>query len=89
MSQLEKKLTKWRVRRPQYANKDEVFAVLNRYGFEITQRHGSHVSLFHPTLLKYDEYGKDGNFRITVTSGQRIKHYSLQIILKAIDQVRG
>ncbi len=85
MTQLEKKLWKWKETKPPYVEKNEVFSILKRFGFEYREKSGSHVIVSHPALLEREDYGKIGCFTIAIKSGRKIKYVYLKNIIEAIE----
>jgi predicted RNA binding protein YcfA (HicA-like mRNA interferase family) len=83
MSRIEKILAKWRSK-PVSVPKEQVLSVLERYGFDIEKKRGSHIIVRHPCLIDKPEFGLDGEFTIPVKGGQLVKGVYLKTILIAI-----
>ncbi|MBD3386512.1 addiction module toxin, HicA family [candidate division KSB1 bacterium] len=83
MSKVEKILKKWQ-HKPVSVPKQQVLSIVERYGFEIENKPGSHIIVRHPSLIKKDHFGPNGEFTIPVKGGQIVKGIYLKTILKAI-----
>ena len=83
MAKLEKILKKWKSK-PTEVNKDEVISVLERFGFDLDLKRGSHIVVRHPKLLKQPGFGSLGEFTVPSKHGRSIKGRYLKEILLAI-----
>lgn len=88
MSKIEKTLQKWKNSK-QEVRKEEIEPVLNNYFpnmWTYGGSTGSHIyKITHPRLAGISGYGPNGEFTIPVTGGQRIKHWYIKKLLKAIE----
>ncbi|MCX8055825.1 MAG: hypothetical protein N3A67_09210 [Ignavibacteria bacterium] len=88
MTKIEKKLQKWKNSK-QEVRKEEIEPVLNKYFpnmWTYGSSRGSHIyKVSHPKLIGFLDYGPNGEFTIPTTGGQRIKHWYLKKLLKAIE----
>ncbi|MBD3378514.1 addiction module toxin, HicA family [candidate division KSB1 bacterium] len=83
MSRIEKILKSWQ-QRPVSVPKNQVLSVLDRYGFDIEKKSGSHIIVRHSGLINKSGFGINGEFTIPVKGGQSVKGFYLKRILEAI-----
>lgn len=86
MSKIDKILKKWKSK-PTEVSKDEVITVLERFGFTIEFKRGSHIIVSHPKLVDQPHFGKLGEFTIPSKHGKLVKGIYLKTILIAIEIV--
>jgi len=84
MSKIYKTLNKWK-KHPILVEKREVLKVLERYGFTIENKKGSHIIVSHKFLIDIPEFGANGEFTIPIKSGRKVKGVYLKRILLAIE----
>ena len=84
MSKLEKILKKWQSK-PKEVNRDEVISILERFGFKIDFKRGSHIVVTHPKLLNQPGFGRLGEFTVPTKHGRFVKGVYLKQILLAIE----
>jgi len=84
MSRLEKILKKWKSK-PKEVNRDEVVSILERFGFKLDFKRGSHIVVNHPKLLNRPGFGRLGEFTVPVKNGRFVKGFYLKQILDAIE----
>ncbi|NOX89102.1 MAG: type II toxin-antitoxin system HicA family toxin [Calditrichaeota bacterium] len=83
MSKIEKILKKWESK-PTEVSKDEVVNVLERFGFELDLKRGSHIVVRHLKLIDQPNFGSMGEFTIPSKHGRTVKGVYLKKILIAI-----
>ncbi|GAK54129.1 hypothetical protein U14_05407 [Candidatus Moduliflexus flocculans] len=86
MSRTDKIIAKWRTK-PTTVEKEEVFCVLRRYGFDIELKRGSHTIISHAQLAGLPHYGLNGEFCLPVHNGRKIKGFHLKRVLDAVECV--
>ncbi len=86
MSKIEKILKKWRAR-PTSVDKNEVIKMLERYGFDLDFKPGSHIVVSHLKLKNHPGFGALGEFTVPIKSGKSVKGVYLRKILKAMEIV--
>lgn len=86
MSKVEKILKKWALR-PTEVNKDEVINILERFGFELDFKPGSHIVIRHIKLKNQSGFGGQGEFSVPVRNGRTVKGVYLRAVLTAIEIV--
>ena len=87
MSKIDKILTKWKAN-PALVEKEEVFSVLERFGFTIESKSGSHTVISHEKLIGHPNFGLKGEFCIPVKHGRKVKGFYLKRVLEAIGIVQ-
>ena len=91
-NRIAKRLETWKNSK-QDVPKEELHSVLNfffgnqwSYGEKGTGSHNFKIS--HEKFKGHSDYGPDGNMTIPVTGGQRVKHWYLKNLLKAIEIIQ-
>ena len=87
MSKIEKILAKWKSH-PKFVEKEEVFSVLERFGFRVESKSGSHNIISHESLIGHPNFGLRGEFCIPVKHGRKVKGFYLKRVLEAIEIVQ-
>jgi predicted RNA binding protein YcfA (HicA-like mRNA interferase family) len=87
MGKLEKILKKWESK-PTEVSKTEVVSILERFGFELDFKRGSHIVVRHEKLVNQKHFGAMGEFTIPIKSGRTVKGFYLREILVAIEIIR-
>jgi len=87
VGKLEKILKKWQSR-PTLVEKNEVISVLQRFGFELDFKRGSHIIVRHEKLIGMPNFGQNGEFTLPVKGGRKIKGFYLLQIIKAIEIIK-
>ncbi len=93
MSRIEKRIEKWR--NPRFKQKvpvNDIFSVLDFYfpdKWTYGNTRGSHIiRVWHEALIGQDGFGPDGDFTISTVGGNKVKHFYLKTLVKAIDIIR-
>ncbi len=84
MAKLEKILKSWE-RKPKEVRRDEVVNVLEKLGFELDFKRGSHIVVRHKKLKGQPDFGLNGEFTIPTVKGRYVKGFYLKDILTAIE----
>ena len=88
MSKIYKIIEKWKQKIPPEENKEKVFNVLERNGFILEKKKGSHVIARHEKLKGQVGFGLNGEITIPVKNGKKVKGHYIKNVLKAIDLVK-
>ena len=73
MSKIEKILSKWE-NPPPLTNLREVLSVLNKFGFDIDNKRGSHKIVSHPCLIGHKDFPANGEITIPTVKGRSVKN---------------
>lgn len=88
MSKIDKRIQKWKNSK-QETRKEEIEPVLNYYFpnmWTYGAGTGSHnYKITHPKLKGIQGFGPDGDLTIPTIGGQKIKHFYLKNLVKAIE----
>ena len=88
MSKLEKILERWKSTKPKEVKKEEVIHILERFGFSLDYKKGSHIVVKHTKLINRENFGQRGEFSVPVKHGRFVKGFYIKTILIAIEIVR-
>jgi len=86
MAKLDKILNSWK-RKPKEVRRDEVVNVLEKLGFELEFKRGSHIVVRHEKLREQPHFGLNDEFTIPTVKGRYIKGFYLERILLAIETI--
>jgi len=85
MSQIKKKLQRWRENPPRDVPVDEFIAVVDHYFLgQYDKKSGSHRVVRHAALRNIAEFGAKGEFAFSVEGGQRVKRPYLKRLAEAV-----
>lgn len=88
MSRTHKIIERWKMR-PTSVKKEEVFCILQHFGFKIEYKRGSHSIISHTELIGEPNFGLHGEFCLPVHNGRKVKGFHLKRVLEAIETSTG
>ncbi len=87
MAKIEKIFKEWEKEKPEFPLNDVLY-VLEKYGFNIERKIGSHIVVRHQYLIGLGKHGEDGHYTIATKHGKTVKRCYIKEIIKMLNIIK-